>query len=322
MLGKKELKPKIVVTGDSVECPVTGCERYVERQTHHFRREERFQCPIHRIIISPTTFEYPDPVDNSLWGSQADLDLLRKINTVKRECRMARDNSEDALTWNVFRYLQTADQLTGLLSWLTGRDEEQTELIYWSYSQKENGSWTMLNTARREFGEHLQRSSEPDLIAVTSRALFFLEAKLTATNNTIPGNPDNLKKYLTGGRDWVKQVIKSDFDTVAIRAKKYELFRFWLLGSWMAAQMGLDFYLVNIVPSARETDIEARFVPHVRLTGSRQFRRLSWEEICARVARHAPDGEESRRLVTYLQDKTTGYNRSGELQMAFSGINY
>jgi len=29
---------------------------------------------------------------------------------------------------------------------------------------------------------------------------------------------------------------------VAIKEKKYELLRFWLLGSWLANELGLDYY--------------------------------------------------------------------------------
>ena len=34
------------------------------------------------------------------------MDLIDKIGAVKRESRMARDNGEDAITWNVFRFLE------------------------------------------------------------------------------------------------------------------------------------------------------------------------------------------------------------------------
>lgn len=318
MLGFQELKPKISTTSTKVECPVLGCRNSVERQRSSFRCEMRFQCPVHRIYISPSTFEYPDERDNLLWKSEEDLALLAAIKTVKRESRMARDNSEDALTWNVFRYLETANLLGGLLSSFTGHEQGRIDLIYWSYSQNEHATWPMLNNARHEFGEHLQRGSEPDLIAVTDRTLLFLEAKLTATNQTSPSDPDNHKKYLKGGEEWFKRVFSTDFDTVALKAEKYELLRFWLLGSWMAAQMGLDFYLVNIVPAAREADIETLFVPQIRLSDNRQFKRLVWEDIYSWVAGHSSDSEEKCQWISYFEQKTVGYDQHQNLQKAFS----
>ena len=318
MLGIQDLKPKITITPTTVECPVKGCWRSVERQRRSFRREERFQCPDHKIYISPSTFEYASETDNLLWRNKADLDLLEAVKTVKRESRIVRDNSEDALTWNTFRCLENMNQLANLLSHVTQVSYSDAELIYWSYSQKAKGAWPGLNRARKEFGEHLQRGSEPDLIAVTDKALFFVEAKLTATNNTSPSDPNNRKKYLTGGNEWHKQAFVSDFDTVAIQAEKYELFRFWLLGSWLAKEMERDFCLLNIVLSERETDIEARLIPHIQVDRQRQFKRQSWESICSFMAENAPDSRDKRMLAAYFQSKTIGYNRLGELQKAFS----
>ena len=179
-------------------------------------------------------------------------------------------------------------------------------------------AWPELNSARDKFGEHIKRSSEPDLIAVTDKALFFIEAKLTATNNTVPSDLNNRKKYLTGGNEWHKQVFRSDFDTVAIQAKKYELFRFWLLGSWLAKEMDRNFYLLNIVLSDRDKDIEKRFIPHIiQVDGQRQFKRLSWEGIYRHIADNAPDNRDKQMMVAYFQSKTIGY-KVGDLQNAFS----
>jgi hypothetical protein len=318
MLGLRDLKSQIQITPTTVECPVLGCSRFVERQRRSFRREEKFRCPEHKIYISPSTFEYDLEADNLLWTNPADLALLEAIKTVKRESRMARDNSEDALSWNVFRYLETAQQLAPFLSWITQTEQKQADLIYWSYSQQANNRWPYLNKARKEFGEYIQRSSEPDVIAVTENAVFFIEAKLTATNSTTSSSQNGRKNYLAGGGEWCKQAFISDYETVAIKARKYELFRFWLLGSWLARQLGLDFYLINLVLSGRELDIVQRFCPHICMTANRQFKRLTWEGIANFVSAEAPASIEKLALLAYFENKTIGYNRNGEIQPAFS----
>jgi len=316
MLSIQNLKPKIKITMDSVECPVIGCCCSVERQRGSFRPENNFKCADHKIYISPSTFEYECEEDNLLWQNETDLGLLKALKTVKRESRIARDNSEDALTWNVFRYLENINALTNLLSQITQVHYNHSELIYWSYSSKSKGACPELNKAREEFGEKLSRSSEPDLIAVTDKALFFIEAKLTATNKTTPSNPNNHKQYLMGGNEWHKQTFVSDFATVAIQAKKYELFRFWLLGTWLAKEMGLDFYLINLVRAQQERDIEVVFGSHIRAGRDREFKRLTWEEIYRYINKNVPDSEDKKKITAYFQDKTVGY-RSGELQKAF-----
>ena len=79
-----------------------------------------FLGPQHGIYISPSTFEYADEFDNLLWHDPADRELLAAFKPFKRESRLARDNSEDALTWNVFRYLEKSGRL-GRVSWLSDR---------------------------------------------------------------------------------------------------------------------------------------------------------------------------------------------------------
>jgi hypothetical protein len=317
MLGILDLKPQIDISSDSVECPVIGCSKKVERQRHSFKREERFRCSEHKIYISPSTFEYDNEIHNLLWKNETDVTLLETVKRVKRESRISRDNSEDAISWNVFRYLEDTDQVAKLLSWVTQTEQHLIELMYWSYSQKAIGAWPKLSEARKEFGENLQRSSEPDLIALTETALFFIEAKLTATNNTSPSGSNNRTNYLKGGNEWHTQVFVSDFDTVAIKAKKYELFRFWLLGSWLANEMKLDFYLLNVVLTERETDIEMRISPHIRTGTNRQFKRVTWEEIYSFIAEYAPEDHNKNVILEYFRNKTIGYNRFGELQKAF-----
>jgi len=290
----------------------------VDRQRRSFQCEERFRCPDHKIYISPSTFEYDHETDNLLWKNKTDLALLEAIKSVKRESRIARDNSEDAVSFNVFRYLETTNQLARFLTQVSQTEQRQAELIYWSYSQKSQFAWPELNIARKEFGEHLQRSSEPDLIAVTDKGLFFIEVKLTATNETTPSDHNNRKKYLTGGNEWFKQVFKSDYETIAIKAKKYEIFRFWLLGSWLASQMGLDFFLVNVVLSDREIDIEQRVQHYIRMEPNRQFIRVAWEDIYGFIASNQPENDDRLVILEYFRNKTIGYNHFGVLQKAFA----
>jgi len=315
----EELKESIEITETTVECPVKGCSEKVERQREVFKREERFKCPEHNIYISPSIFEYQSELDNLLWKDKADLDLFKKIKTVKRESRIARDNSEDAVTWNVFRFMERNNlvEMTTLSS-ILGGTLKSSEVIYWSYSQKENSSWFELNKAREEFGEEIRRSSEPDIIIKTDNTLLFIEAKLTAGNEKIPSDMSNFKKYETGGNNWFSKVFKSDYKTVAIIEKKYELLRFWLLGAWIAKQQDLDFYLVNLVLSEREKDIKAIFKRHLYENQRRKFIRITWEDIYQQILNSSLSGIDKDIMIKYFRNKTIGYDGNGRLQRAFS----
>ena len=251
-----------------------------------------------------------------MWCDKSDKLLYDEIKKVKRESRIARDNSEDALTWNVMRYLDRKGLLADFLSHLSNKEIKEAELILWSYSPKENSDWSLLNEARKEFGETVARGSEPDIIIRTDKVLYFLEAKLTAKNETKPSDLQNRKKYETGGNNQFQQIFKSDYETVAIKEKRYELMRFWLLGSWMAKQLEIDFEFYSLVMQSRDQKIKEDFGKHIIETSERKFLRLTWEQIYNYVQTLTYNKE--RQIMTdYFENKTIGYSSNRTIIKAF-----
>lgn len=106
---------------------------------------------------------------------------------------MARDNSEDAVSWNVFRFLERNNIIESFLDSITGTFHKSSEVIYQSHSQKEDAGWSLLDEARGEFGERIERASETDIIVKTDEAQFFIEAKIKADNKTVPSDVSNSK---------------------------------------------------------------------------------------------------------------------------------
>lgn len=320
MFGFKELKPKICVGENTVDCPVNDCKEKVDRQRHKFRREGRFKCPKHHIFVSPSTFEYGDDKNNLLWKARDDVELLENIFREKREGRMARDNSEDAVTWNVFRFLEKNTLINSLLSKVAGEGANSSELIYWSYSQKQKETWDELNKARVEFEEKKGGGSEPDLIIKTDKALFFIEAKFTSGNDTpsdkkqIEEKINNPKRYKTGGDNWFGKIFKSTYEQV-VSEQKYALLRFWLLGTWIAQKLGLKFYLVNLTLADKEKDIEEKFKKHIKEDKNKKFFRVTWEGIYEYVST-AADSSDKQAMLDYFKNKSVYKNRT--LQKAFS----
>ena len=316
MYGLKDLKNTIKIDINSVECPVKGCSVKVARQRNSFKRKQKYQCPIHKIYISPSTFEYENEQDNLLWTDSSDQKLYYEIKKVKRESRIARDNSEDALTWNVMRYLDRQGLLADFLSQLSNKEIKETELILWSYSPKENSDWSMLNKARKEFGETVARGSEPDIIIRTDKILYFIEAKLTAKNETKPSNSKNKKKYETGGNRIFNKIFKSDYNTISVKEKRYELMRFWLLGSWIAEQLKLDFEFYSLVMQTREQNIETEFGTHIIEANNRKFCRITWEQIYDYIKSKA--GKNGKNImIDYFKNKIIGYASDRKIIKAF-----
>lgn len=329
MLGWNDLKNTIAVTASTVECPVLGCGEIAERQQKTFLKQARFTCPVHRICISPSTFEYPDERDNMLWTSEADMRLWNciKAKDVKRESRMARDNSEDALTWNVFRYLEANGLIGEIIDSMASEARSQNpRVVYWSYCQTSRKPFPSLLSAAATFGEHVDRRSEPDVILDDDNVLVFIECKLSAGNRTKPSDPENPKLYLSGGDSWFRSIFQPDvtFTKIAVEERLYELMRLWLLGSWIAAQAGKRFLLVNIVrEGARtETDIEARFNALTQPNPQRAFVRYTWERIYSEVVLPRAGNPDADRVAQYLKEKSLGYSSvskgtQGKLRRAF-----
>lgn len=317
MLGLAELKKNIVLTDAAVECPVRGCPEKVMRQREVFRHSDEFKCPRHQIYISPSTFEYESMWDNLLWKSESDRQFLRSIMRAKRESRMARDNSEDAVTWNVFRFLQSSHLLGYVLESICEQEQNVNQIIYWSYSSDHKGTWEWLRVAREQFETVPDRGSEPDLIITTDTAIFFIEAKLNAGNRTTPSTLRVSDKYQSGAGSWFRDAFISDFNTVAVSAEKYELMRFWLLGTWIASNLNLEFYLVNLVRSQAEQNIEKEFGPHIKSTRDRIFKRYTWDQIYEVLLANPSPIERKDEIVRYFKNKTIGY-LNGKLRAAFA----
>jgi hypothetical protein len=333
MFGLEELKKKIEVKGDTIICPVIGCENQVRKMTNGVLKSldaylekgesnrEKFDqclCKEHKIYITPTTFIYEDLRDNLLCYD-ADKDFLDKIVVAKRiKAQLHHDKSEDAVSWNVFRSLERSKLLSGFLEGLHNSPVESPEVIYWSYSQSQQKVWNELEKARAEFGESPQRSSEPDIIVKSNNILFFIEAKLMATtkidfnkSHTEEDKEERIRRYSKGDR-FLKRPVENIID-----AGYYQLMRFWIIGSSIAERLNLDFYLVNLVLSGKEEDIEGDFKGCIKETQRKKFIRITWEDMYKHIS-SSVSSKRDKDIIRYFRNKSIGYDGNGELQKAFS----
>ncbi len=325
MYGMTYLKPKIEITSNEIECPLKGCKNRLKRQRGNFKRNNDFFCRTHEIYVSPSTFEYLREEDNLLDSSPAEINILSSIKSSKRESRIARDRSEDALTWNVFRYMSNMGILKRYLEELSCDDSDIIEQVYWSHAIIADISWPDLIKARVEFGESASKGSEPDLIIETNNVIYFVEAKYTSGNKTsgygkqLASRIENPKKYITGGHEHFRKVFKSSYETVVVD-QKYELMRYWLLGSWIAEQKKKRFMLINIVCERSEIDIESSFGTHIINSELNSFRRATWEAI----GKHAivENNHATCVLSHYLENRSIGYDNNGNLVKAFQEISW
>lgn len=323
MYKLNDLKEKLKITDQSIECPVKGCNVIVDRMYRTGNEGKNFECSIHKIKITPSTFIYNSDADNLLWNDNEDKTLLDNISIVKRECRMSSENSEDALSWNVFRYLEKNQLLSTFLNDISNDDHKIIDIIYWSYSENEKKLWSFLRNARLEFGESFDKGSEPDIMVLTDKTLFFIEAKYLSSNKTsgtgetLIKRIDNSKKYESGGNKHFDKIFKSDYKSL-VRDQKYELMRFWILGTWIAKKNNLKFHLVNLVLENEELNIKQDFDNHIVTDSNNTFSRYTWEAIYSLILCNNSQDKDSLSILDYFKYKAASYDNKGLLKKAFN----
>jgi hypothetical protein len=122
---------------------------------------------------------------NLLSKEPEDIQLLTTILKTKRENRLARSNSEDAVTWNMFRYLETSNHLERYLESIGIHNARNPKIHYWYYDEESQNTYPLLLKARSTFGEKPYRGSEPDLLIETEDTIIVIECKTGSSNNTI-----------------------------------------------------------------------------------------------------------------------------------------
>jgi hypothetical protein len=233
---------------------------------------------------------------------------------------MARERSEDALTWNVFRHMDAGERLAPWLHTLGFENAgDQVRAHFWSCDSEDGHPLQSLTDARAAFKERPRHESEPDLIISTPKAYVWVEAKFTSTNRTVPSDPAGaMARYTRGANGWFSQVVTSTFQQVAVDAKRYELLRLWLLGTWVAEAHDKQFELINLVREGQELDVEGFAAKHFRQTPARRVRRVTWESMYEFLTTLPDRTDDDAAVMSYLREKSMGYDRMGNLRRAFA----
>jgi hypothetical protein len=90
------------------------------------------------------------------------------------------------------------------------------------------------------------------------------------------------------------------------------------LGTWIAKQLGFNFYFINLVLRDREIDIENIFGKHIKKLSWCKFIRITWENIYQFVLDNSSQGLAKGMIIDYCKNKTMGYDRKWEIQKALS----
>ena len=149
--------------------------------------------------VSPT-YILSDPLDNFRFGRDLIGEAMSGSWGKAETHRLGSENSEDALTFNVFRALQVARQLGIVAQMATGTPPKQEpELFLWGRHINPNGStdeWADLARVRKQVEPAHRQQTEPDAcLYVHGWGWVFIEAKFAHGIKTSP-NPESMERWL------------------------------------------------------------------------------------------------------------------------------
>jgi len=301
-------------------CPIIGCDTaiavYPSRANPH--NNESNYCVKHRIYCRKNTYIFKEKTDNLITDINLFKDIFGRQDSEKYDTgRIGYENSEDALSWNVFVTLQKAGELKAIPSLISGKPcEEEPELILWGYSLSDGSLVKELKCFRDKFEYSIQVKTEPDIILKTANEVFLIEAKFCSPNS---------RKDISVWRD--KEIdgrTKKEYDSYKIRYKgligdvlnkgiiegqdKFcsQLVRYALYAH--NAYPSKNCYIVNLLPKKhKELDsIEGQFKPYLKKD---TFKVITWEDIYGKLS----DSKSKPGIVTlkrYLQRKTANFEKA------------
>jgi hypothetical protein len=228
-------------------CPARGCV-------------EASPCPTHHISVHSTrgglTYVYDEPSRNLLWKDADDHARLDAILRGKRESRMGHEHSEDAITWNVFRFFERQRCLSAAIKEICACPDEEPQMIFWA---TDNGAiWEPFRRCSDQIPEKTFARSEADLMLLWKRNLLVvIEAKFRSPNRS-DSDPKRRKVELRKSRPYITHASRCLNQKSAKRAVCdgwYELLRNWALGMELKDTLSCEtFVLVNLLRKRHENE--------------------------------------------------------------------
>lgn len=285
------------------------------------------------VKIHSQTYVYTDYRNNLI----VDANNTAVRRKAERDRRIAHENSEDALTWNVFRSLQCLEILDRVSAQLFGTTGP-VEAYFWTVNAK-GETWQPLLQAFGVLEAHISpqgQRSEPDLVLVNEkgRRVVFIEAKFSDSvrERTLPDwflardevhTPEYrdriLMNYQKGDPDQtlfasglsLAQVISEGF---------YQLMRHALFANYITrngGRRGWQWTLCSLISPSTNPDQPAQCRAFRMLLAPRwrdHYRFLTWRDVYEAVpmaARHYGADGGLQSLADYLGNKTYNGKNAG-----------
>jgi len=271
-------------------------------------------CPDHRIKVRPTpggfTYVYDDFSQNLLWKDADDRRRLDAILRGKRESRMGHEHSEDAVTWNVFRFFERHACLSPAIKKISSCPTDEPLTVFWTTN--DGCLWEPCRVCSDDIPEKTFARSEPDLMFLWEhKLLVVIEAKFRSPNRS-GSDAKKRAEELRKSRPYIEHAsryLNREGAEEAVRGGWYELLRNWALGTTLKDTLGCEaFVLVNLLrrrhESAHRENPRQDFAERACvLTPDSRFVVAYWEDLVA-AAPSICDHPDSGLLVNWARNKS------------------
>lgn len=321
--GVEDVVPRLIThpDGGKVRCVIRDCPHWIDAPT---RRGGGQSCPDHGIYVHRSnTYRYAETARNCI----VDRDLFSthvvghsgKVGSN----RFGMENSEDMVTWNVFRSLKNTRRLKEIAAMITGIWTDAEPVLYlWGLRISDDSfePWQLLVEARQRFESSLPAGralTEPDIsLHLRDQYLIHIEAKFTSPNTYYQPGMRKSSRDLTLDEliaiywDHELKILCRD----AARADDrlyYQLWRNTIFAEWMARRDGpkTKAYHASLVRKGTERDAAQRFSRLLTSDHGDRFTQITWEAI------HdlACSNESLVTLCRYMQNKTANLSKAFSL---------
>jgi hypothetical protein len=289
-------------------CPFIGHDHRLSWVSEGYKRGTEYHGdPLVSFRVSPT-YVLKNHLDNFITGHE----LIEQLTGKAETWRLGNENSEDALSFNVFRSFQETGLLRQVAGVLVGLElEEEPELIVWGHrlgggsAAPDDDLKAVLNEIEGTRGQQ----TEPDVILrLPGWGWIFIEAKLSSPTSTYKGRPDRLAS-------WRNRYGNSEaFNATSLAAAEADAFPEQLLRNVAVAHRlagGKNAAVVALVRDVYHDSVTgwaAEFVADDRVL----TRTATWEQLYALTA----DKAELTDLRDYLGDKSVGLRPAFKLHSA------
>lgn len=303
-----------------VRCFVQGCQNMLRPPAKRFRGD---LCSDHGIFCnfsgSNVTYTFQDPRRNLIASPELFAQKVRGNRHKTESHRFGFCNSEDTVSWNVFRSFQEAEALHLVAQLVLGRPVQHEPLLYlWGLSSSDDRfrPWPLLQKARQRFEigklPVVRPVSEPDIaLFAPGEFIIFLEAKLLSQNPVVyQDQPRRTPQTLT-----LEEVLDlyadpalriPDRDKAKEADRLYsQLYRYLVFADYMAYLDGLytEAFLANLVRAGQEHESTQEFCQLLNPAFADRFVRITWETLYTVASLR---GRDLSRLQEYMLTKAVG----------------